>query len=349
MRLNFDTIGVAPGDRAGLWREVGCAVYVPMDAEPLVRNAFHARMEARTFLGRTWSSVDAGPQRVGRNERQIAAANARDIFTFVAQAEGTCAVEQAGKRAWLIPGDMLVFDNSRPYRLVFEQPFRQTVIQAPRDALGHRARGIERCLGERFAPANGCGRLLSGYVTGLSEALDELDEAEASVLIDELFALLAVRGETSAAPFGGDRARRALVWRAKRAARELIADPGLSAQRIARLQRVSLRTLQRAFEAEGASLMRWLRDERLERSAALLVDAGHRGHSIAEIAQVSGFATSPPSAAASSGGSGSRRAHGAQPGPQPVGDEARICPAENRRGHLRTCLRQGSVAAACRS
>jgi AraC-like DNA-binding protein len=83
------------------------------------------------------------------------------------------------------------------------------------------------------------------------------------------------------------------VWRAKRAARELIADPGLSAQRIARLQRVSLRTLQRAFEAEGASLMRWLRDERLERSAALLVDAGHRGHSIAEIAASLGFRDIP--------------------------------------------------------
>jgi AraC-like DNA-binding protein len=83
------------------------------------------------------------------------------------------------------------------------------------------------------------------------------------------------------------------VWRAKRAARELIADPGLSAQRIARLQRISLRTLQRAFEAEGASLMRWLRDERLERSAALLVDASHRGHSIAEIAASLGFRDIP--------------------------------------------------------
>src|SRR5438128_257640 len=52
------------------------------------------------------------------------------------QHAGSCAVEQAGAQALLQPGDMLLFHNSRPYSLLFEQSFRQTVIQVPRACVG---------------------------------------------------------------------------------------------------------------------------------------------------------------------------------------------------------------------
>src|SRR5262245_13163428 len=132
MNLQFDTARVTPRERAGFWREVVCSVYVPMNAEPLARQAFHARMDVRAARGRVYSGVDAGPQCVSRDAAQIARGVERDIYTFMLQREGSCGVEQAGAHALLQPGDMLLFHNSRPYRLLFEQPFRQTVIQAPR-------------------------------------------------------------------------------------------------------------------------------------------------------------------------------------------------------------------------
>lgn len=289
MRFSFDTSGVGPVERAGFWREVVCSVYVPMDAEPLQRREFHGRMEARAALGRVHSEVDAGPQRVGRDARQIASAGGRDIFTFVIQRKGSCGVEQCGKSALLLPGDMLLFHNSRPYSLLFAQPFRQTVIQAPREAFGTQAVAIERRLGERIVPDRGIGRLLAAYTHGLADGLDELDDAEACVLIDELFGLLAAHGEAVQAGIGADRGRRALVWRAQRYARESIADPDLSVERISQAQRVSVRTLQRAFAMQGTSVMHWLRDERLERCAAALASRAQRGRGIAEIAAGVGF------------------------------------------------------------
>jgi len=39
---------------------------------PLVRQAFHARMDVRAARGRVYSAVDAGPQRVSRDAAQIA-------------------------------------------------------------------------------------------------------------------------------------------------------------------------------------------------------------------------------------------------------------------------------------
>jgi len=291
MNLQFDTARVNPRERAGFWREVVCSVYVPMDAEPLARPTFHARMNVRATQGRVYSAVDAGPQCVSRDAAQIAHGEERDIYTFMVQHAGTCAVEQAGAHALLLPGDMLLFHNSRPYRLQFEQPFRQTVIQAPRVSVGPLAHDLDGRLAQRLQPAGGFGRLLQGFVQGLEQALPEVDDTEAAVLVDELFHLLAAHSTLRGA--GHVDARRALVQRAQRDARERLADPDLGIQSLARAQRVSARSLQRAFAGMGTGVMRWLRDERLARCAAALTDPGRRERGIADIALLHGFRDVP--------------------------------------------------------
>ncbi|HVO05839.1 MAG TPA: helix-turn-helix domain-containing protein [Burkholderiaceae bacterium] len=291
MNLLFDTTRVTPRERAGFWREVVCSVYVPMDAEPIARQAFHARMDVRAARGRVHSQVDAGAQCVRRDAAQISRTDERDIYTFMVQHSGTCGVEQAGACALLLPGDMLLFHNSRPYRLRFDRPFRQTVIQAPRSCVGPLARDLDRRLAQRVQPSVGFGRVLQGFAQGLDRALPEVDDTEAAVLIDELFHLLAAH--STASGDGPRDARRALVERAQRDARERIADPDLSVETLARAQRVSPRSLQRAFAGLGTGAMRWLRDERLARCAAALSDPAWRARSIADIALAHGFRDVP--------------------------------------------------------
>lgn len=291
MNLQFDTSQVDPSERAGYWREVVCSVYVPMDAEPLARRSFHARMDVRAARGRVHSQVDAGAQCVSRDAARISRGDERDIYTFMVQRTGSCGVEQAGARTLLQPGDMLLFHNSRPYRLQFDQPFRQTVIQAPRSCVGPLARDLDRRLAQRLAPAGGFGRVLQGFVQGLDQALAEIDDTEAAILVDELFHLLAAHSTVlDDAPRD---VRRALVERAQRDARERIADPDLGLETLARAQRVSPRSLQRAFASVGTGVMRWLRDERLARCAAALSDPVARGRGIAELALAHGFRDVP--------------------------------------------------------
>ncbi|HSW27757.1 MAG TPA: helix-turn-helix domain-containing protein, partial [Burkholderiaceae bacterium] len=290
----FDTARVDPRERAGFWREVVCSVYVPMNAEPLVRQAFHARMDVRAACGRIYSAVDAGPQQVSRDAVQIARDETRDIYTFMVQRAGTCGVEQAGANALLLPGDMLLFDNSQPYRLRFDQPFRQIVIQAPRACFGAMARDLERRLAQRLPPTGGFGRLVEGFVKSLDEALPDTDDSEAAVLVDELFHLLAAHSAaTRTADDGGVAAQRALVERAQRYARERIGDPELSLAVMAGAQRVSPRTLQRAFASRGTGVMRWLRDERLARCAAALADPTLAARAIADIVVANGLRDVP--------------------------------------------------------
>ena len=294
MNLQFDTARVEPRERAGFWREVVCSVYVPMNAEPLARQPFHARMNVRATQGRVYSDVDAGAQCVSRNAAQIARGEERDIYTFVVQRAGTCGVEQADARALLLPGDMLLFHNSQPYRLQFDQPFRQTVIQAPRACLGTLAHDLERRLAQRLQPTGGFGRMLQGFLHGLGEALPDVDDGEAAVLVDELFHLLAAHNAaTRVQDHGRPSAQQALVERAQRYARDRIADAELTPDAIARAQRVSARTLQRAFAGAGTGVMRWLRDERLARCAAVLADPTPAARDIAEVAVAHGFRDVP--------------------------------------------------------
>lgn len=291
MNLQFDTSRVTPRERAGFWREVVCSVYVPMDAEPLARHSFHARMDVRAARGRVHSQVDAGAQCVSRDAARISRGDERDIYTFMVQRAGSCGVEQAGSRALLQPGDMLLFHNSRPYRLQFDQPFRQTVIQAPRSCVGALARDLDRRLAQRLQPAGGFGRALHAFVQGIDQALPEVDDGEAAILVDELFHLLAAH--STVLDDGRVDVRGALVARAQRDARERIADPDLSLAALAHAQQVSARTLQRAFASVGTGVMRWLRDERLAQCAAALSDPAVAGRGIADLALAHGFRDVP--------------------------------------------------------
>jgi AraC-like DNA-binding protein len=231
---------------------------------------------------------------VSRSAAQIARGEERDVYTFMVQRTGTCGVEQAGAQALLLPGDMLLFHNSQPYRLLFDQPFRQIVVQAPRACFGPSAHDLDRRLAQRLPPASGFGRLLQGFVHSLDAALPEVDDGEAAVLVDELFHLLAAHSAASQALSGGHAdPQHALVERAQRYAREHLADADLTLAAIARAQCVSARTLQRAFAGAGTGVMRWLRDERLARCAAALADGKLGTRGIAYIALAHGFRDVP--------------------------------------------------------
>ena len=276
-------------------------------------------MDVRAVRGRMYSAVDAGPQQVSRDAAQIARDETRDIYTFMVQRAGTCGVEQAGANALLLPGDMLLFDNSQPYRLLFDQPFRQTVIQAPRACFGAMAHDLQRSVAQWLRPTGGFGRLVEGFVRGLDEALPDTDDGEAAVLVDELFHLLAAHSAaTRTSDDGGVAAQRALVERAQRHARERIGDPESNLVAMAGAQRVSPRTLQRAFASHGTGVMRWLRDERLARCAAALADPALVTRAIADIAIANGLRDVPAFCRSFKARYGRTPGGWRRPGPAPI-------------------------------
>ena len=60
----------------------------------------------------------------------------RQFFKFGLQVAGTSVVEQDGRQARLVPGDLVIYDTSRPYRIVCDEQFRMTVAMFPRRLVG---------------------------------------------------------------------------------------------------------------------------------------------------------------------------------------------------------------------
>lgn len=125
-------------------------------------------------------------------------------------------------------------------------------------------------------------RLLTAHATLMSRVLDGLGPVGLDAARETLVEL------ARAAVHGGlddvePRLAPALAQAARDAADRRLTDPALSPALLARLLNVSVRTLQRAFAAEGQSLSAYIRDRRLDEASRALVTR-HPQLTITEIA-----------------------------------------------------------------
>lgn len=125
-------------------------------------------------------------------------------------------------------------------------------------------------------------RLLTAHATMVRRVLDDLEPAGVAAARETLAELV------RAAVHGGlddvePRLAAALVQAARDIADRQLTDPDLTPTTLARQLNVSVRTLQRAFAAQGQSPSAYIRTRRLDEARRALV-AGRRGTTVTEIA-----------------------------------------------------------------
>jgi AraC-like DNA-binding protein len=133
-------------------------------------------------------------------------------------------------------------------------------------------------------------RLLTAHADMIHKTLDELGPAGVDAVRDTLVELsrAVVLGELDDVE---PRLAPALAQAARELADRQLTDPGLCPETLARKLNVSVRTLQRAFAADGQSLSAYIRDRRLEEARRALTSTGRRA-SVSEIAVCWQFADS---------------------------------------------------------
>ena len=98
------------------WREMICATFVRLAAEPLSADRFSGRIEHVPVGNLELSAVMAGSQHVRRTRSLIAQGNEEYLLASIQQ-RGIGRVEQDGRVATLSPGDLAFYDSTRPYTL----------------------------------------------------------------------------------------------------------------------------------------------------------------------------------------------------------------------------------------
>jgi AraC-like DNA-binding protein len=203
------------------------------------------------------------------------------------QLNGHGFAEQDGRLAETHPGQFVLYDTTRPYRLSFDGPFAQRVFRLPRKLLDRRAAGFSQMMARPFDGTRGPGVLvmsLGGLLADQRPVLDadEFKEIEFAAC-EFLSAALNIIGRGSGDSLDA-------MYRRLIGALELHLDESpIDLDRFASEQGISVRTLQRLFKRHQTTPSRWVLERRLERIAGQLRTPAYDARSITDLALSGGF------------------------------------------------------------
>lgn len=225
---------------------------------------FRGSLQQVTVGDVRFSAVWADPQTVERTAELIRR-SPRDYFKISLQLEGTSSLQQDERRVVLEPGDLAVYDTSRPYTLRFERPFRVMVVMLPHDRLDIPREVLSRATAVRLSGSAGLGRLVSPFLATLGSNIEAMRGPagvqlahNAVQLLETLFAHELDLAHAAADP------HRALMQRIRDHIDEHLGDPQLGPRSIAAANFISTRHLHALFREQRQTVSGYVRSRRLE-------------------------------------------------------------------------------------
>lgn len=195
------------------------------------------------------------------------------------------------EKAWRFgAGSMFVVDPAYDYVEIFPERTKVTVLRIRKSSL--RMRGAIHSAEEPLV-----GDLLSGDVAVTRDVIHSvatqcggLSDVARDAIGNQLIELVQI---SIIDPSSGRSRRRGetLIYAARRYVSGHIADTDLNVEKVADAIHVSPQHLQRLFRSEGASVMQYIWQVRLQRAAMLLNMPDQRSRSIQETAWQCGFST----------------------------------------------------------
>jgi AraC-like DNA-binding protein len=195
-------------------------------------------------------------------------------------------VRQGDIVASLGPGDMLLWDGTRPVEFEVMTPLHKVTMLVPRARLGRAVVAAEPRGAVRLESRSGLGALAASHLASLARVAGDIAPGHAPLAGDILVDLLGRMVEPGAEiPASGD-----LLSRIRAHVDANLADPLLTPSRIAARFDISPRYLHMLFSATGGTISTHIRARRLSAMRRDLTDPRMSNRSITEIALSWGFA-----------------------------------------------------------
>lgn len=264
-RETADAVQTAVAHSFSAWHDLISESFVPLHVRSSNPEKFHGRLRSRLLDELSIVEVTATGHSVHRTPSLIARSD-RPYFKLNLQLAGTGLLLQDNREAVLQPGDLAVYDTSRPYTLAFESDCRTLVLMFPHDALDLPAGSVGRLTATRMAADKGLGRMISPFMTQLAENLDVLSGPSGHRLAHNTVDLLSTMfaAELDQAQDSPERPHEELLGGIRRFIEANLADPELSPASIAAAHFISTRHLHNVFQEAGTTVAHWIRTRRLE-------------------------------------------------------------------------------------
>lgn len=285
----WDT-GAVPGEEQfAYWREVVWQAFLPLAPERRGSGPFAGAVHGRELGPLTIARIRSQAQLVCRSPELIAR-GAGDTIHLNLQLGGEGEARQDARAVRQRPGDMAVVDTTRPFELAFGGDFEQLSVGFPLELLGPRLAVPRAATATLIAGDSGLGALIAGQLRLLARPALALDEEAATLLSEQLTALVALAlGRAGTPPRSAGRAL--LLQAALDEVERHLADPGLSPGRVAHHVNVSSRYLHRLFADQGTTFTRWVLARRLECAHRDLASPTLAHLTIGQVAERRGFAS----------------------------------------------------------
>ncbi|MFE3516357.1 helix-turn-helix domain-containing protein [Streptomyces sp. NPDC059166] len=287
----LDTALIPPEDREEVIRHAvwNSVVAVDIDHRPPA-SEISARMEVSTMGPLRISSARATAATLRRTARLVKKDEEPSLFLSL-QVTGTSMGTQSGRECVLRPGEFAVFRSNAPYTLLFDQGVDHHFLRLPLAALAL----PDRLLCDTTTVALGSGNPLAPLAYTYFSQLAAGKDLHRSAYADGAVApgiellravLIAQHGDSGRAKASLEAT---LGLRITAYIQENLADPGLSAARIAFAHGISVRHLYVVLSESGISLGDWIRVRRLAACKRELAGPKGRLRTIAATGRSWGF------------------------------------------------------------
>lgn len=289
MQIPESSVVISPGDGFDRWHQVTCREFSLTECRRLADDQFQASVSIQQFgalaINDIWSATSAAERiRVVRSAQDIRR-DPRDYFMFWLTLGGEVVLAQNGREARMRRGDLVLHDQSQPFTLEFAERSRSIMVSLPRPLLTSRLPEAHRMTAQCIGARSRVGALAGAHIRQLRRLGDRGDDTAIRLGMSalDIFATTLQTELTDATPRHG----RERLDRIKHYILANLHDTDLDLEAIAVAQNVAPRTLNRLFAIEGTTPIRWLWQQRLERSYQALAEG--RFANVTEVAFSFGF------------------------------------------------------------
>lgn len=277
------------GQRIEFWREAILRLFADVEIAAVQKANFFGRVQQRKCDRMRISEIYASEQAVTRRYRQ-ARDEYEDKYFAILMLEGSQSVEQDGKIVTLLPGDFAIYDATRPHHLQFGQSWREIVVSIPRTTLNQLVVGMEQRTACQIQTDQGVSNVMRVFLEQMLSQIHHVSDAELLQLSDTAISLIAMTlGGLQRNDITQSRMKALTLTRVKRYLLEHLRDPELNPLMIEQAIGISSRYINKLFEAENTSLMRYVWNLRLERCAEDLANPMHEVMRVSDVALRWGF------------------------------------------------------------
>ncbi|WP_248960973.1 helix-turn-helix domain-containing protein [Sphaerisporangium perillae] len=286
----FVTSTQPPAQRLQFWLEVVCNQILPVSIDPRHDRVPQAGMACSTLGSLRIRDVVGGDHVYTRDQACLRRGDPETVQIGTPLQGGSILI-QDGREAVLGPGDMVVYDSSRPFTLVMEERFHWQVFLLPKVKLRRPESELAQITAVPLSSERGVARVVFQFLRNLAtEARFFEGDPGAAALGENAADLIATMVRSHFGKPWDVADRDAVLLHSVLAfIAEHHADPSLDPALIAHRHGISVRRLHALFERHERSVSTQIRQERLIAIRRDLADPRLAQRPIARIAESHGM------------------------------------------------------------